>query len=130
MVPMSGIDKIAELVDLLNADEHDGGGTVRYEVPGGPVIGNGLHKTTEVAVQLVFVPAGAEFPKHLHGETETLVVYRGELTLKSGMDVVVLRPGESMTYPPGVPHSASAKVDTCVVAVTVPGGEGFPDAEY
>ena len=49
----------------------------------GNCIGWGLLKIPEIAVQKSFLSGGTKFKAHKHMQVEYLIVYKGELTIKT-----------------------------------------------
>lgn len=122
--------RLPRIKELLEEQRRNGGGrqVYSYRVPGGPVIGTGLHKDDEVSVQDCFLPAGCVFTDHLHDyEAETLTIVTGRVVVKSRGGSRIMLPGSSITHKPGVSHEVSALEDTRLIATAVPGDEGYPD---
>lgn len=90
-------------------------------------VGRGLYHDDELAVQLVYMKAGDNFPIHAHNSTEFMIVVHGkiDITFENGRieslspcDVIILEPGQS--------HGATILEDCLTVAVTIPADEGYP----
>ena len=75
-------------------------------------------------------PAGDRTPLHVHHlDDEGFYVLEGELTLWVGDDVHVLRAGEGMLAPRGVPHTVRVDSDARWLITSAPAGfEAFVHA--
>ena len=72
-------------------------------------------------------PAGDETPLHVHHlDDEGFYVLEGQLTLWVGDEMHVVRPGESILAPRGVPHTVRVDSDARWLITSTPAGfEGF-----
>jgi quercetin dioxygenase-like cupin family protein len=68
-------------------------------------------------------PAGDHTPLHVHHlDDEGFYVLNGQLTLWAGDDKHVLRPGDSVLAPRGVPHSLRVDSDARWLLTSTPAG--------
>lgn len=57
-------------------------------------------------IESVFAPGSKEPPAHYHpGQTEEFTILKGELTVKLGKEIHVLKAGQALHLPPGTVHS-------------------------
>ena len=86
----------------------------------------GLYNSPEMAVARVYSAAGTEFPPHKHNEWELILVYQGEIHLKTDNKVIKLKEKGFYYIEPNVSHSAYYPVDSWVLCVTMPASADFP----
>ena len=83
------------------------------------------------SVAKVFMPSGAEFPQHIHGETEWLLVTEGRAihhAERTETEVAVAKElgrGGCAKIDPGRAHRMEALEDTWILAITIPDSEAF-----
>jgi len=140
LVDLTKLEKQTEKLDKLDdivLKRHNS--FIEYNVPQGTAIGFGLYSMPEIAVQRVFMSKGTYFPSHTHDERAYIIVYSGKLQMfkedddeKScflcASDEHILIDGEAAFINPGCKHHGEALEDTWALIVTIPKGEGFPDA--
>ena len=69
---------------------------------------------------------GVETPLHLHSKySELIYVTKGEFTIYTNMETVILGPGESHLIPKGTPHMVSASGTEPSTALTIASPSGF-----
>lgn len=101
-------------------------GTVEYVLAGGRAVGFNCYSSPELGVQRVMLPAGADFPSHIHEEQEYLIVYKGHVVVRVGDQEIDLLPGGCANIPSNVRHSSHIIEDSWMLAVTIPRDEGYP----
>lgn len=70
--------------------------------------------------------AGVETPLHLHSKySELILVLKGEFTIYTAKEKVVLRDGESHFIPKGMPHMVRACGAESSTALTIASPSGF-----
>jgi len=70
--------------------------------------------------------AGVETPLHVHSNySELIFVTKGEFTIYTKMETVVLTQGKSHFIPKGVPHMVSASGAGTSTAITIASPSGF-----
>jgi quercetin dioxygenase-like cupin family protein len=70
--------------------------------------------------------AGVETPLHLHSKySELIFVTKGEFTIYTNIETVVLSPGKSHFIPKGTPHMVSASGAGPSTALTIASPSGF-----
>lgn len=78
----------------------------------------------------VFLDAGCVVPRHAHDNEQITYILEGALRFHigpEGEEEVVVRAGEVLHIPPGVPHEAEALEDTLDVDVFSPPREDWLD---
>ena len=103
---------------------------IRYEMVGGIGWGYPLLKYPDMAVQRVWMPAGASFKAHTHPVREWVFTISGLYVLADGPQAGKSFPaGAIAIFEPGEPHgSEPLKEATWVMCWTVPADmEGYPD---
>lgn len=98
---------------------------VRYDVEHGNCIGVGLLHERSVAVQKSFMSKGTVFPKHIHDETELLVVYEGAIEVDGRQYSV----SEVVRFHNGQEHTVKALEDTWLIGIIIPASSAYPDKE-
>lgn len=78
-----------------------------------------VHMAGMTLVQLTY-KQGAVVPLHSHVHEQATTLIAGALKLDVGDQPVVLRPGETLCVPSGVPHMAEALEDSRAMEVFVP----------
>ena len=101
---------------------------VVYECEEGRTItGYNLLFEDNVAVQKSFLPKGCVFPKHLHGEVEYLVIYKGSIKVLFGDgSEEIVNTGNHIRFNPGKSHKVEAMKDTNLLGITIPASEVYP----
>lgn len=119
-----------ELPPLQYLTQRVGTAWVEYSVRNGYCLGLGLYKNEEAAVQRSIMTAGTVFPQHRHPDAiEILIVTHGSLTIfENAQEKRTISIGELHSFARGIPHSIQALEDTRLIGITVPAGEGYPDA--
>jgi len=74
---------------------------------------------------LVFIKAGADLAAHSHVHEQITYMLEGELEMKIGNELVVLRPGAVQVIPSNVVHGASALTDCKLIDVFNPVREDY-----
>ena len=86
----------------------------------------------QYTVQEATIPPGAGPPPHVHSrEDETFLVLEGEITFHIGERLVVLKKGEFLFAPRGVPHyfKNTGTTEAVMLETATPSGlEGFLEA--
>ena len=103
-------------------------GTIVFDCGTADGVSVGLKKNADVAIVDLTLPAGGIFPAHDHETMEILIVYVGEVILRTDRAEYDLGPGSSKRINKGVMHSVEAITDAKLIVITVPAAEGFPDA--
>lgn len=125
MNTQSSLIKLRELTHQLTLSDcvrADSPGWVRYETLKGSCIGVALLTERSVAVQKTFMSRGTIFPKHVHSETEIMIIFEGSLQIGKS----ILGPGDLVRFAPNEEHAAVALEDTWMIAVTVPACGAYP----
>jgi hypothetical protein len=125
-IPESNLQKLEELTQRLPLADFVAArksNIVDYKVENGTCIGFGIFVSEDVAVQKAFASKGTLFPKHVHLETEYIIVVTGCMEAKGkkfgANSVCVFDPGEE--------HSAFFAEDTWMVCITIPPSDGYPN---
>jgi len=85
-----------------------------------PLLQRQFFSTPQLTIARFELKQGCSIPEHHHHNEQVTSVFAGALKLSfSGKDVVV-RPGETVSIPPHLPHSAEALEDTLVIDVFTP----------
>ena len=70
--------------------------------------------------------SGVETPLHLHSKySELIFVTKGEFTIYTNKETVILTPGKSHFIPKGTPHMVSASAAEPSTALTIASPSGF-----
>ncbi len=70
--------------------------------------------------------AGVETPLHVHSKySELIFVLKGEFTIYTNEETVILSPGKSHFIPKGTPHMVSASSGDPSTALTIASPSGF-----
>lgn len=70
--------------------------------------------------------AGVETPLHLHSKySELIFVLKGEFTIYTNHETVIVSPGNSYFIPKGTPHMVSASGAEASTALTIASPSGF-----
>lgn len=117
-----------ELPALEDVIKKTGVDTVTYKINGGDALGHGLLSMEEIAVQWISMNGGTTFQNHTHKEREWLIVYSGDGIFMYKDTTILCKPGDYLYIEEGARHGLIANTDLCFLAVTIPLGEGFPDA--
>lgn len=116
--------KLIEMVKHIN-----GNGNIEYDTNGeGDFKGYGIFNNGCVAIQRVFMSKDTIIPEHSHTEREYVITYKGSYELNRGGVKTTLMVGDSMYFEPNEPHSGVILEDTWIVSITIPSGEGYPNA--
>lgn len=85
-----------------------------------PLLQRQFFSTAQLTFGRFELKKGCIVPEHHHHNEQVTSVFQGALKLSfSGQDVIV-RPGETVSIPPNLPHSAEALEDTLVIDVFTP----------
>lgn len=85
-----------------------------------PLLQRQYFSTPQLTLGRFELKKGCFIREHHHPNEQITSVFQGALKLSfSGHDVIV-RPGETVSIPPNVPHSAEALEDTLVIDVFTP----------
>ena len=74
-------------------------------------------QTPAHVVAQVYLKRGALVPRHQHGAEQLLYVLQGALACRIGDRARIIRQGEMVAVPAGVPHQAEALDDTFVMSM-------------
>ncbi|QNA45869.1 cupin domain-containing protein [Lacibacter sediminis] len=76
-------------------------------------------------IEGTFAP-GVETPLHSHSKySELIFVTKGEFTIYTNQETVILKPGKSFFIPQGTPHMVSASSEEPSTALTIASPSGF-----
>ena len=75
------------------------------------------------------VPAGGIAREHYHPEKEWLIVYQGEMHVKTYKGLLVLKPGDFCVNEPGSPHSVVCPVETKCLQIMIPEEKKAPNTK-
>ncbi len=109
---------------------------------GGTFIGFGLHREKSVAVQRVFMSKGTKIERHSHPEQEYVIVYKGKVSItrehqqsvlidgkvQKASPNMILGPADGIHFFANEWHEGEVIEDCWVISMTIPAGEGYPDA--
>lgn len=105
---------------------------IEYKTEEGRIIGHGLLKEDDVAIQKIFSSKGSKLEFYIHKVREWLIVTKGKYSITidtgNGLKKKILIRGDSVYMEPGTSHSAEALEDTYLIAITVPSDGGYPNA--
>ena len=125
------LEKLKELTESLkplhelikDCDEN----AIEYETIEGTLLGFGLYKSSDIAVQRIFMSKGSKIDKHIHEEAKEIgIVYKGKLIIKINNEEKVLEKGDIVYFNPKETHSARAEEDTWSLWITIPPSLGYP----
>lgn len=119
------LKKLTPILSSFNKERM--GDYIEYDIDGTGV-GYGLWKEPAVAVQRVFMSAGTTFPAHHHKEIECIILYKGSYEITNDI-TKVYKAGDVIVFPPDMPHYGTALEDSWMICVSVPSGEGYPNAK-
>jgi len=103
--------------------------TVEWETDGGTCIGFSLWDEKNASVIRAFLSKDTHFKRHIHpGCNETMIVYSGQMKVKSNGDERLLKAGDSIILQVNQPHETWAITDVWLIGITVPASEGYPRA--
>lgn len=96
-----------------------------------PSIGRRIISGDRAMIAHVYLAAGAVVPRHEHDNEQLTYVLEGalEFTLGDETETRVVRAGEVLLIPGGVPHSAVALEDTLDVDVFAPPRQDWLDKD-
>jgi len=100
---------------------------VEHRVEGGTSLGFGLWWQPELAIQRIFMSAGARYPKHQHAESEWILVVSGRLLLHVDNGDKELAPQGMRYFLPHEAHGATALEDCWQLCITMPASDGYPN---
>lgn len=90
--------------------------------------GDALYKDKNVAVQMMHLPAGSQFPAHIHPiEKEWIVVISGSAKVKVDGTERLVKARDYFVVEPGQDHSGYAVEDLWHIAISIPSDDGYPD---
>lgn len=85
-----------------------------------PLLQRQFFSTPQLTMARFELKKGCIVPEHHHHNEQVTSVFQGALKLSfSGQDVIV-RPGETISILPNLPHSAEALEDTVVIDIFTP----------
>lgn len=85
-----------------------------------PLLQRQFFSTSQLTIARFELKKGCVVPEHNHHNEQVTSVFQGALKLSfSGRDVIV-RPGETISIPADLPHSAEALEDALVIDVFTP----------
>jgi quercetin dioxygenase-like cupin family protein len=91
--------------------------------------GDALYKDEDVAVQMMFLKEGDQFPMHVHPvEKEWLIIIRGTARINVDGTERVIKARDELIIEPGQNHTGIALEDLWHIAISIPADEGYPDA--
>jgi len=93
---------------------------------GGPCHSFAVINIPEIAVADTFLREGAVIGLHNHQPIEHLIVYKGELIVKTDKGEKEIQVGHVMSFYNQELHEVKAKKDTWLIAISIPREEGFP----
>jgi len=127
---LSKLEALTKELTLGRLSQKKGTAWVEYEVTDGYCLGIGLYHNAESAVQRSIMTAGTVFPRHWHLDaTEILIITHGTLEIREdNKEPFTIGVGELHQFAKGIPHSVVALEDTRLLGITVPAGDGYPDA--
>lgn len=74
--------------------------------------------------------AGALLPLHFHANEQITSVEKGSLEVYSQGRRYVVKPGQTMVFPPNVPHEFIALEDVVIVEVQTPARQDYINGEF
>ena len=129
------IDKLRELTDKLPAlsmseiiKKQFANNLIEYEGTSGSVIGLGIYKEEDLAIQKTFLSKGSHVPKHSHLENEWMIVISGYIHFEFNGTVKKIKNGGLVYFNMNEYHAATAIEDTWLLCITIPPSGGYPNA--
>ncbi len=120
-------DELPSLSKFIKAEHEE---YIEYKSEGdGTFMGFGLYTNSDVSVQRVFLSKGTIVSEHTHKEREWGMVYKGKVLVRYRGEEHEYDVGSCLFCEVGESHSGIALEDTWVMFVTIPAGEGYPDAK-
>lgn len=92
----------------------------------GKAVSESLLHIPAIAVANTIFEGGCHVDVHNHDQTEILVVYQGEMILRTEEWVKAVTVGECVRIEPHIKHTAEFPVKTRIIAITVPASKYFP----
>jgi len=85
-----------------------------------PLLQRQYFSTPQLTIGRFELKKGCFIPEHHHHNEQVTSVFQGALKLSFRGHDVIVRPGETVSIPPNLPHSAEALEDTLVIDVFTP----------
>ena len=90
--------------------------------------GDALYKDKDVAVQMMYLPAGSQFPEHVHpAEKEWIIIIKGSAEVTIEGTAHLFNAQDHFVVEPGQDHSGYAIDDLWHIAISIPADDGYPD---
>jgi quercetin dioxygenase-like cupin family protein len=94
-----------------------------------PLISRRMLSGAQSTIARVYLKRGAMVPRHSHVNEQITMIWGGALKLIFDDGEVVLRKGELLLIPSGVPHAAEALEDTDDMDVFIPRRQDWIDKD-
>lgn len=90
--------------------------------------GDALYKDKDVAVQMLFMAAGTQFPEHTHiQEKEWIIVINGSAKIWIDDVEYNVKARDHVVIEPDQNHSGYAVEDLWHLAISIPADDGYPN---
>lgn len=126
---LNKIDMLIEMLPSYNEGFSMGDNIKNLRVEDGKAMATNLFRPPDNTIAVAHTKAWPEtkFLKHYHPEVETIIVFKGDLTLLIGEKEIILTAGDTVTLEPNTGHSGYTRHGCELIAVTVPASKGFPN---
>ena len=118
-------EKLSPLTDLISKETDN---FIEYGDSGFTALG--LYNVPEIAVSKITINKGKKAKEHNHKEKEIGIIYKGCISFIIDGKEKDYHPGDIVYFNPMQMHSAHAKEDSEAIFITIPSGEGFPNARW
>jgi len=115
-------NNIVSLTDLAFIEKE----RVMYLVKQGDCHGVGVWNDMRSAIQYAILGAKTEMQKHIHGETEILILVSGDFRLRFETYNLHAITGVPIVVPPSTPHTAISDNGCELIAITIPASPAYP----
>lgn len=88
-----------------------------------------IHHSDQLTCGRIYLKAGVELPEHHHVHEQWTHILEGELELKVGGEIAILKTGMCACIPSNVPHSGKALTDCVALDIFSPYREDFKAKE-
>jgi quercetin dioxygenase-like cupin family protein len=87
-----------------------------------PTFSRQVIHTEKMTIARVYMKAGCQVPQHQHPNEQVSIIYEGSLQFVFAPDgrEVVVRAGDALEIPSGLPHAAVALEDTVAMDIFTP----------
>jgi quercetin dioxygenase-like cupin family protein len=90
--------------------------------------GDALYKDKDVAIQMIYMAKGSQFPDHTHREEkEWLIIIKGSAKIWIDGIEHEVKARDHIVIEPGQDHSGYADEDLWHLAISIPADDGYPN---